>query len=286
MTRARGTMHYLSHLAELGATNLHPHGSAATARLIDCLDLGAGQRVLEIGCGTGETLMRVALTADVTVMGVDVLPEMLCVARRRLRLAGLQSRAQTAEVRAGASFPFPDSNFDRIFMESVLGFQDAASAEALLSEVFRVLKDGGRFVSNEAVWRPSIPDEVVAATYQSCLVDFGLCHASEQNWSAEDWCGAMRAAGFVVVSADRLADVEPAEPGPHRPWSPPRLLLSRFVTTSCRIKASLSPRLLRQQLTYRGRLRQHREDGHLIEARLFVLEKPVQERIDTRAAAP
>jgi ubiquinone/menaquinone biosynthesis C-methylase UbiE len=283
-------MHYLSHLAELGAANLHPHGRVATARLVECLDLRPGQRVLEVGCGTGETLVRVALAADVTITGVDVLPEMLGVARRRLRVAGLQRRARTAEVRAGAALPFPDNSYHRVFMESVLGFQDASSAESLLAEVFRVLKGGGRAVLNEAVWRPSIPDEVVAAVHRSCLADFGLCHASEQNWSAEDWCRAMRAAGFTVLSAKSLAALKPSEAGSRGPWLPPRLLLSRLVTASYRVRAALSPRLVGRQRTYRARLRQHKDDGQLIEAHLFILEKPNQmpDRLRTgvRASAP
>jgi SAM-dependent methyltransferase len=238
-----------------------------------------------MGCGTGETLVRVALAADVTVMGVDVRPEMLRVARHRLRLAGLQRRVQTAEVQAGTTLPFPDNSYDRVFTESVLGFQDAVAAELLLAEILRVLKEGGRFVSNEAIWKPSIPDEVVAAVYRSCLMDFGICHASAQNWSVEDWCHAMRGAGFNVLFAEGLAGFEPPEHMQCGPRFLPRLLLSRLVTVSYRVRACLSPRLVRRQLTYHARLRHHSTDGQLIEARLFILEKPKQEQGRTRTGA-
>jgi ubiquinone/menaquinone biosynthesis C-methylase UbiE len=266
-------MHYLSHLAELGATNLHPHGSAATDRLIDCLDLRSGQQVLEIGCGTGETLVRVALARDVRVSGVDVLPEMLRAARGRLRLMRLQGRASAAEVRTGAPLPFPDVSYHRVFTESVLGFQDAVSARMLLAEVFRVLRPGGRYVANEAVWKPSVSDDVVASVYRTCLADFGLCQSSEQNWSLEDWLHAMRAAGFQIVSADRLAGCE-ANRGRPRGLLQTRLLPSRIFTAYYRIKTAFSPRLMRRRVTYRRRLRRHTGDGQLIEAHLFVLEKP------------
>jgi SAM-dependent methyltransferase len=291
-------VHYLSHLAGLGATNLHPHGLAGTAQLIGRLDIQPGQQVLEIGCGTGETLVRVALTGSVRATGVDVLPEMLRVARTRLRWTGLQDRAQTAEVRVGAALPFTANSFDRIFTESVLGFQDAASAEVLLAEIFRVLVPGGRYVANEAVWKPAVPDDLIASVYSSCQADFGLCHASAQNWPAQKWCNVMEAAGFAVLSAetlDGLAGQTPAgqctenerpAPDPSAGLDPQlRLLLSRLVTLAYRGRASLSPRVELRRLSYRRRLRSHRADGSLIESRLFVLRKPEQVEDGASSAA-
>jgi SAM-dependent methyltransferase len=284
-------VNYLSHLAELGATNLHPHGLAATAQLIDHLNLQPGQQVLEIGCGTGETLVRLALIGDVHVTGADVLPEMLRVARRRLRWTGLQGRTRTVAVEVGAALPFSDNSYDRVLTESVLGFQDAVPARKLLAEIFRVLKPGGLYVANEAVWKPSVSDDLVASIYRSCQADFGLCHASAQNWPAREWCDVMRAAGFAVLSAEKL----PVQAGHARHGFPlgirgsgsfprdpvtrhldrqTRLLLSRLVRFSYRVKASLSPRVVRRRLTYRRRLRRHSADGDLIEPRLFVLKKP------------
>jgi ubiquinone/menaquinone biosynthesis C-methylase UbiE len=268
------SMHYLSHLAELGATDLHPQGRRATAQLVHYLDLQPGQQILEVGCGTGETMVRVSLACNVTVTGVDVLPEMLRVARSRLRVTGLHHTAQVAQVQAGAPLPFPDGSYDRLYTESVLGFQDTASAGALLAEIFRLLKVGGRYVANEAVWKPSIPAGTAASIYASCLADFGLCHASQQNWSAEDWCAAMRRAGFQILTADVLADhgVEEREALDSRVRL--RLLLSQLLTSYYRVKGCLSPRLLRQGLSYGKRLQQHKAEGRSIEARLFVLQKP------------
>jgi hypothetical protein len=166
-------------------------------------------------------------------------------------------------------------------MESVLGFQDVEAARMLLAEVFRVLKPGGRFVANEAVWKPSVPDDVVRSVYMSCMADFGLCHASEQNWSVEDWRRAMQAVGFQVASADTLLEPGPRQRGPRDGFVQYRLLLSQLPTAYYRIKGALSPRLVRKRLIYRTRLRHHRAHGHLIEARLFVLEKPKLEQDTT-----
>ena len=78
------------------------------------------------------------------------------MARRRLRLAGLGKRSSVQPVKPGERLPFGDATYDRIYTESVLGFQDEAGTEALLSEICRVLKPGGRFVANEAIWRAGV----------------------------------------------------------------------------------------------------------------------------------
>src|SRR6516225_8608345 len=100
-------MRYLSHLAEIGAANIHPYGRVATDCLIACLDPRRGQHLLEVGCGTAETMVRIALRErDAAITGVDMLPQMLRVARRRLWLTGVRGRTQVCLVQANAPLPF------------------------------------------------------------------------------------------------------------------------------------------------------------------------------------
>ncbi len=111
------------------------------------------QRLLEVGCGTGGTMVRVAQHKPVHIDGVDVMPSMLAVARKRLHLAGLSKRSSVRLLREGERLPFAGASYDAAYSESVLGFQDEAAVKAILAEVFRVLKPGGRYVANEAIWR-------------------------------------------------------------------------------------------------------------------------------------
>src|SRR4051794_30809507 len=108
--------HFLVHAARRGTAYLHPGGVPATLALIEALDLRSSQHVLEIGCGTGATLVRIAGEHDVSLTGVDALPEMLEVARRRVGVAGMPGRI---ELRLGAaeSLPFRDATFDRAYAE-------------------------------------------------------------------------------------------------------------------------------------------------------------------------
>jgi SAM-dependent methyltransferase len=260
---------YLTHLARLGATNIHPLGAPATARLLAALDLAPGARVLEIGCGTGETLVRVAQTPGVRVDGLDALPAMRRMARRRLRLAGLGRRARVHAARPGAPAPFPAATFDRVYTESVLGFQDTGAARAMLADIYRLLKPGGLYVANEAIWRAGVPPAIVAAINAASVADFGLAQACAQGWDLPAWLAEMRAAGFTARAAGLLADA----PVPPDARLAPALVLSAALTGAYRLLGRIHPGLRAERRRYRALLARHARDGRYIEARLFILQK-------------
>jgi SAM-dependent methyltransferase len=151
----------------------------------------------------------------------------------------------------------------------VLAYQDAAAAAAILAEIHRVLRPGGRFVANEAVWREGVAAATVAAINARALADFGLRPSAESAWGVDGWIALMRQAGFTVLAADLLP---PGRRG--KEAFCPRLALTDAYTLLRRARAGLSPRLWAARRVYRRLLAAHREDGKLLEARVFVLEKP------------
>jgi len=258
--------HYLKYLAELGSTNLHASAAVATERLRSALILEPGHHVLEVGCGTGGTMLKFASESQVQVDGVDILEEMLRVARLRLRVAGLHNPLVRAD--ATLALPFRNETYDAVFTESVLGIQPPANADASLSEVWRVLKTGGRFVANEGVWKTGTPLDTVEAINRACIHDFGFSCASCAGWSKEDWILCMKRAGFTVIHAESL-DLHASA----RMDSSIRGHVSRLVTLGFRLKASLNPRLIGLRRRYHKLLEKHRDDHHCIEANLFVAIK-------------
>lgn len=112
------------------------------SQVVDAADLVAGERVLDVGCGTGmlarEALLRVAPAGYVA--GLDPSPGMLNVARELSPL--VDWRQGTAE-----SLPFPDASFDAVMSQFGLMFMDPDRA---IHEMLRVLTQGGRLVA--AVW--------------------------------------------------------------------------------------------------------------------------------------
>jgi ubiquinone/menaquinone biosynthesis C-methylase UbiE len=103
------------------------------------LDYGgaAGLRVLDVGCGQGIDLVRYA-QAGADVVGVDITPRHLELARAHLADAGVEGTVVHAEARA---LPFADDTFDRVSSNGVL--HHTPYLEEALREIRRVLKPGG-----------------------------------------------------------------------------------------------------------------------------------------------
>ena len=253
-------MHYLRHLARLGTPDIHPAGDWASRRLIDALGLEANQTILELGCGTGNTVRRLAGRGDVYVVGLDLLGEMLSQARRRLkRVAGACSL-----VRADARLlPFRDQAFDRVYAESSLGIQTSSGIRRVLEEAFRVLRPGGLFVANEAIWKPDVDPATVTIVNRLSEEAFGLRPGSEEPWSTEHWLAEIRDRGFHAVAWSELVARN----------SGGRL---NDLATRCmrRLLLMTSPTDWRVDRAYRQRINDHRATSALLEARLFVSMKP------------
>lgn len=111
------------------------------------LNVQAGEAVLEIGFGTGHSLVTLAQQAGAggRVVGVDLSEGMLRVASERVHKHGLSDRV---ELHCGDAvhLPFPASSFDAVFMSFVLELFDTPELPLVLQECRRVLKHTGRIV--------------------------------------------------------------------------------------------------------------------------------------------
>ena len=109
-----------------------------------------GERVLDIGCGSGTTTLRLAehVGATGSVTGIDLSGPMLAVAERRARESG--SHAQFIEADA-TDYPFEPKHFD--LAVSQFGVMFFANPAASFANVFAGMKEGGRL--SFVCWRAS-----------------------------------------------------------------------------------------------------------------------------------
>lgn len=95
----------------------------------------AGESILDLGCGDGVLTERLA-ASGAQVCGVDASSQMV---------AGARSRGLNVEEASAEALPFANATFDAVFSNAVLHW--VRDQDAMMQEVRRVLRPGGRFVA-------------------------------------------------------------------------------------------------------------------------------------------
>jgi SAM-dependent methyltransferase len=116
-----------------GRNGAFVHGLAGD--VVEWLSPQPGEQILDLGCGDGQLSARIA-ASGASVVGLDASPQMAAAARSR----GIEVHEGSAE-----SMPFADRTFDAVFSNAALHW--VRNHNAMLAEVRRVLKPGGRFVA-------------------------------------------------------------------------------------------------------------------------------------------
>jgi ubiquinone/menaquinone biosynthesis C-methylase UbiE len=137
------------------------------------LDVQPGERVLEVGFGTGRSLITMANAVESTghVFGIDLSPGMIAVAREQVRKscpsvapsapplrgqgvvghpdAGFPPKIRgndvvTLQCGSAVHLPYSTASFDAVFSSFTLDLIDTPDIPIVLNEMWRVLKPGGR----------------------------------------------------------------------------------------------------------------------------------------------
>lgn len=168
-------------------------------------ELVRGPNVLDLGCGTGNLAMRLA-RLGLCVVGVDLSPEVLAVARHKVPPAAAVRWVQTGAVELIDHFPA--GSFDTIV--SILMFSELSDAEQhlVLRQCRCLLRPGGRLILADEVKAPAFLQRALhnLVRVPLSLITYVLTQASTSP--VGDLQAKLNQAGFGIImeEGNRLGD--------------------------------------------------------------------------------
>lgn len=121
----------------------HVRGAQVTVELADLLNVSNTDEILDVGCGIGGPARMLASRFQCHVTGIDITSENIRTANLLSELIGLD--VYTSFIVADAlSLPFSENTFDLVWTQHAQ--MNIRDKQQFYSEIFRVLKPGGRFI--------------------------------------------------------------------------------------------------------------------------------------------
>jgi arsenite methyltransferase len=170
--------------------------SAGCGNPLAIAELGAGERVLDLGSGGGiDCFLAARQVGDAgEVWGLDMTPDMIALARHNAGEVGLENvHFRLGEIE---DIPFGENSFDVIMSNCVINL--SSDKERVFREAYRVLKPGGRLRVSDMVLVGELPEET-----RRSMEEWAGCIAGALP--VEDYLDAIRAAGFASAEAHHEA---------------------------------------------------------------------------------
>ncbi|MHC0037660.1 class I SAM-dependent methyltransferase [Pseudoneobacillus sp. C159] len=173
---------YLEFLSKFGVGGAHPGGFALTKEILEQEGINETSRILDVGCGTGQTAAYLAARFGAKVTAMDINPIMIEKAKSRM-----QKHQLPVEVIQGSieQCSLKSEQYDYIISESVLSFVQKPKA---VREIFRLLKNGGRFIANELTINHRLP--------QANETEIKQFYGLDSLLMDRDWVVLLKQAGF------------------------------------------------------------------------------------------
>jgi len=160
-----------------------------------------GKTVLDVGCGSGNAVLRIAkeVGPNGKAVGVDLSPEGIAKAKKKAVELGLE-KATEFRVADAEKLPFENNYFDVVISECVVCL--TPNKQKVLNEKTRVLKPGGKIVMHDVVSKAHMPKAVQTNPKLYCGCIGGAIRQDE-------YVKMLEKAGLTEVKAVDYSD-EPA----------------------------------------------------------------------------
>ena len=172
------------------------------AAVLELLDAKSGERILDLGCGTGHLTAKIAETGA-HVVGIDRSPEMIRQAKEKypsLRFEVMDAR----EIQL-------DGNFDAVFSNATLHW--IKESERVIAGIRKLLRPSGRFVA-EFGGKGNTGEFLKAL--QHAWANLGLANPAPHPWyfpSLAEYTGLLEQHGFEVTQAAHIDRPTPLDDG-------------------------------------------------------------------------
>lgn len=176
---------YQDALAYYGIDGAHPGGFALTKKMLKNERIHRHTKILDAGCGTGQTSSYLAKTFSCNVYSIDNHPEMIKKATQRITEENLPVKIFKGNIE---KLPFSNVSFDYILAESSTAFTNISKT---LKEYFRVLKPSGSLLNIDMT-----AEQRLNRNEKAEIMKF---YEMKDILTEEEWIKAMKRAGFKTV---------------------------------------------------------------------------------------
>jgi len=161
--------------------------------------IGASDRILDLGCGTGivARVLRERLGGAARIVGVDASAPM--IAKAKAVAPGIEFHEANA-----MALPFADESLDLVLSQQMLQF--VPDRVLALREVRRVLSPGGRLIASS--WRPRAEQPLHDAFGRVAERHFGKSNDARYSLDGDALSAALAAAGFEHVRVETASLTE------------------------------------------------------------------------------
>jgi len=189
--------------------------------MADKLNVGAGKKVLDVGCGRGRIAHHVAKYTGAKVVGLNIDETQIRMAEELAEAEGMQgSQLEFVEGNYNNPLPFTNQTFDALYHVQALTY--VQDLDKLLLEMFRILKPGAKLSFLDWFkldnYRPDDPH------HRHLLKETKAVIGAVRTPSPEEYTDALERAGFRVISS-----AEASTDGGHQ-WPLVKQMESFFVT--------------------------------------------------------
>jgi demethylmenaquinone methyltransferase/2-methoxy-6-polyprenyl-1,4-benzoquinol methylase len=177
-------------------------GNALSVKKAIIAYLGSAERILDIGCGTGEFAALLASLGK-QIDGFDNNPAMVEVARNRVLTEHLENSVSLRCMGVGGMDTFNDSYYNAVV--SILAFSELSENERdyALKHAARILKPDGLLVIADEVVPRKLKNRVLHTIVRIPMLIATYLVARATTQPIEDLAGALRAAGFSIEKEKR-----------------------------------------------------------------------------------